>query len=298
MKVNKLTVKDKTLFKYYLSFRKHALSAYSFTNIWLWSSHYKIRWALIDGYLCVFFSDRLGTFLFLPPLGENFSSKLAHRLSSVLNELNSGSPVARIENIEKEEIGFWKQEGFKTVEKFPEYFCLQKDIAFLRGNKFKHQRASYNHFLKQNYSETLSYNKKFSGECLKLYHVWMLKRQKDYSDKIYVGMLKDSYECFKFFLKNYSGFEVKGYLVKLGRKLAGFTFGFPISQETFCVLYEVTDLTCKGLSAYIFSSFAQSLNEYKYLNIMDDSGLANLTKTKQLWKPAFLEPAYIANINR
>jgi hypothetical protein len=59
-------------------------------------------------------------------------------------------------------------------------------------------------------------------------------------------------------------------------------------------LYEITDLSIKGLAQFIFRAFAEELKNYRYLNIMDDSGLANLKKVKLSYHPERLVPAYIA----
>jgi uncharacterized protein len=65
--------------------------------------------------------------------------------------------------------------------------------------------------------------------------------------------------------------------------------------NTFCILYEITDLGIKGLAQFIFRRFSQELKGYKYINIMDDSGLENLRKTKLAYKPTRLIPAYIVS---
>ena len=50
------------------------------------------------------------------------------------------------------------------------------------------------------------------------------------------------------------------------------------------VLFEVADLKLKGISQYIFRELAKEMN-YKYINIMDDSGLDNLKRVKLSYRP-------------
>jgi len=59
-----------------------------------------------------------------------------------------------------------------------------------------------------------------------------------------------------------------------------FTFGFKLNKDTFCILYEITDLSIKGLSQFIFRQFCSELKNHRYINIMDDSGLVNLKRVK------------------
>jgi hypothetical protein len=64
--------------------------------------------------------------------------------------------------------------------------------------------------------------------------------------------------------------------------------------ETFCILYEITDLGIKGLAQFIFRRYCQELKDYKFINIMDDSGLENLRRTKLAYKPVRQVRAFIA----
>ncbi|MFZ2357354.1 MAG: phosphatidylglycerol lysyltransferase domain-containing protein, partial [Candidatus Omnitrophota bacterium] len=73
----------------------------------------------------------------------------------------------------------------------------------------------------------------------------------------------------------------------------GFSFGFKLNEHSFCILYEITDLSAKGLAQFIFREFCRQLPDYKYINIMDDSGLENLKQVKLSYHPVKLEPAYI-----
>ncbi|MCM8780616.1 MAG: hypothetical protein NC908_01655 [Candidatus Omnitrophica bacterium] len=76
--------------------------------------------------------------------------------------------------------------------------------------------------------------------------------------------------------------------------IKAFTFGFGLSPDTFCILYEITDLSIKGLAQFIFRQFVCELKKYRYINIMDDSGLDNLKQVKFSYHPRRLIPAYIA----
>ena len=105
-------------------------------------------------------------------------------------------------------------------------------------------------------------------------------------------MLEDSRVSLKESLDNYKELRLKGAVVEVGRRIKGFTFGFELNKETFCILYEITDLSVKGLAQFIFARFSQMLNDYKYINIMDDSGLDNLKRVKLSYSPRRLVSSY------
>lgn len=84
-----------------------------------------------------------------------------------------------------------------------------------------------------------------------------------------------------------------GRIVKVDKEIRAFSFGFKLNAQTFCILYEITDLQVKGLAQFIFREFCREMADYKYINIMDDSGLENLKQVKLSYHPIKLVPAYI-----
>lgn len=294
IKLNKIYLKDKKIFDKYLQASAHELSVFSFANIYLWSKLYRISWAVIDGNLCVFFTDKIGTFLYLPPLGPSLSLAAVREAFQVMRSLNFNPEISRIENIEEKDLILLKELGYKIEFKFNDYLCLRQDLVDLSGNKFKSKRASCNYFLKNNRFKVFPYSGSFKKDCFKLFDLWCSQRKENNQDRIYQGMIEDSGKCLEVALNNFTKLGLRGLVVKTGKKVKGFTFGYQINPETFCVLFEITDLKAKGLAQFIFREFSSQLKGYKHINIMDDSGLENLKKVKQSYHPVKLIPAYIA----
>lgn len=294
MKLNKLTLKDRALFRRYLALSGHELAVYSFENIFIWSSLFDIRWQVIDGNLCVFLSDAMGCFLYLSPLGENLSFEAVSEAFRVMDSRNKNREISRIENVQEDETGFYKELGYTCKEKSLDYLCRRQDLALLKGDKFKSKRASCNHFIKHNDFEYLPYSAKHKDGCLWLYDHWMQQRASNNSDCLYQGMMQDSLKSFQVLLGDFSKLDYVGRVVLIEGQPRAFTFGYRINKETFCILYEITDLTVKGLAQFIFREFCSELKGYTYINIMDDSGLESLKKVKMSYHPARLVPAYIA----
>jgi hypothetical protein len=121
----------------------------------------------------------------------------------------------------------------------------------------------------------------------------MSTRKTKSSDVVYQGMLEDSLNCLKVVLKDYSKLGLIGRVVKIENKIKAFTIGYPLNKDTFCILFEITDLSIKGLSQFIFSRFSAELKDYKYINIMDDCGLDNLKQVKSSYHPLKIIPSYI-----
>jgi hypothetical protein len=294
VKLNKFTLKDRTLFRRYLGLSGHELSVYSFENIFIWISLFDIRWQVVDGNLCVFFCDSMGCFLYFSPLGKLKSPKAVLYAFEIMDSFNKNKEISRIENVQELELGFYRDLGYTCKEKSSDYLCRRTDLAHLKGDKFKSKRASCNYFTKHSDFEYLPYSAKQKDSCLWLYEYWMHQRASNNSDLLYQGMMQDSLKSFQILLDNFPKLDYAGRVVLIDGQLRAFTFGYRINKDTFCILYEITDLTVKGLAQFIFREFCSELKDYTYINIMDDSGLDSLKKVKMSYHPVKLVPAYIA----
>lgn len=290
----KLTLKDKPLIDSCLSAEKRGLAVYSFENIYIWSGLFDIYLTELAGYLLVFFEDASGCFLYLPPLGPKKNGEVIAEAFRIMDARNGKrTSVSRIENICEEDIPSYEALGYSCVRKSCDYLCLRESIAGYRGEKFKHKRSAANHFMKHNAFEYLPFSKKDSADCLALYDLWAGQRRQKIKDRIYNSLLDDNRSALEVMLGSYGSLNMEGRVVRISGKVKAFTFGYGINSNVFAVLYEVTDLSFKGLSQFIFSRFASELT-HEYLNIMDDSGLENLRKAKLSFHPEKSIPAYIA----
>ena len=293
MHLNRLSLKDKALFDKHLSLGKHSLSVYSFANIYIWNKLFLISWVVINNNLCVFFQDKIGSFLYLEPLGRNIDSGVLKEVFKKLDSLNKNKCLSHIENIEEANLHLYRSESYEIVFKSHDYLCKRDDLASLKGNKFKSKRASFNYFTKH-------YDYKFSlltledrKACLDLYDHWSKQRESQSFDQAYKYMLKDSRVSLFQALKYYKELKYYGFAVKIDKQIRGFTFGFQLNNDTFCILYEVTDLSIKGLAQFIFCEFSKKLKNFKYINIIDDSVLQCLKKVKNSYHPEKLISSYI-----
>lgn len=292
MKLNKLSIRDRDLFNKFLTIDGHELSTYAFLNIYIWKGLFDIYWEMIDGALSVFFKDGGGCFMYLPPLAKKPKASAVEKAFAVMDGFNKNKESSRIENVEEKSLPFYKDLGYEYSRKSCDYLCKQADLAGLKGGRFKAKRASRNYFLKNYRFEYLPFAKKSEKDCLDLYAEWSENRRSKKEDYIYCGMLDDSLLSLKALLDKYDDLNIQGRVVLIKGKTKGFTFGFPLGEEAFCILYEITDLKIKGLSQFIFQKFCSELSDYEYINIMDDSGLDNLTKVKLSYHPSELAASY------
>ncbi|MDD5004999.1 MAG: phosphatidylglycerol lysyltransferase domain-containing protein [Candidatus Omnitrophica bacterium] len=284
MQFERLSLNDKLIFERFLSQRKHSLSAYAFTNIFIWRSIYDIFWAKINKSLCVFFKDRVGCFLYLPPLAKELDLKAVNKCFKIMNGFNKNPVISRIENVETKDTGFYKNSGYEVVLGSYDYVCKKDSLVNLQGNSFKSKRCAVNYFV-DNYSfKYRLYQEKDKKECLDLYSLWMKERKEKNKDRIYEKLLDDNFSVFKATLDYYNKLNFIGRIIKINNDIKAVTLGYRLNKNTFVVLFEVCDLNFKGIAQYIFREFCSELN-YKDINIMDDSGLDNLKRVKLSYRP-------------
>jgi hypothetical protein len=297
MKLNRLTLKNKKIFNRFLRLAPHELSTYAFENIYLWRGLFAIYWSIIQGNLCIFFKDKSGWFLYLPPLAKEFKPKAVKEAFHILDRFNRRKEISRIENVEEKDIPLYQDLNYKCIYKSCDYLCNRRDLVELKGNKYKPKRACFNYFMKHYKFRYLPFSLSYRNDCLRLYNLWVNKRRLKSKDRVYQYMLEDSRACLKILLRHHHHLKPVGRVVKINHEIKAFSFGFRLNKDTFCILYEITDLSIKGLAQFIFREFCRELTDYKYINIMDDSGLDNLEKVKLSYRPVKLIPAYLITRN-
>jgi len=211
-----------------------------------------------------------------------------------MDKANANRDISRIENVGQEDVDYFRALGYLCRRKYPDYLCSRSDLESLKGNKFKSQRASCNYFIKHCDCRVLKFAPGHKSACLDLFDEWARERGGRITDDLYRGMLEDSRLVIKEALSVSRRLGLEGIIVKSEGNIKGFTLGYRLNDDIFCVLYEITDLSVKGLAQFIFRRFSAELKKYTYINIMDDSGLDNLRKAKLSYKPERLIPAYIA----
>ena len=106
-------------------------------------------------------------------------------------------------------------------------------------------------------------------------------------------MLNDSQSAHRIGISSAEALGLIGRIVRIDGKIKGYTFGYPLNADTFCVLFEIADLSTKGLAQFIYREFCRELMDaYKWINAMDDSGLENLKRVKHSYYPCQLLPSY------
>ncbi len=288
----------KSLFDQYVRQQKNSLSAYSFVNVFLWKDFFTFKFEIIESNLCVFAQNEIGCFLYLPPLGNRTSPKAIEKCFALMQEINGGSGVSRIENVDKAQLPFFWTDQYSVYLKSQDYCYYRQNLTELKGNGLKDKRNLYNAFIKNHKYRFLPYKSEMEKACLDLYEAWAQDRRQSNAEEVFVQMLEDNRRVHTAALKYHTELGLTGRVVESDGKIKAYTFGYPLNEEMFCVLFEIADLEIKGLPAYIFREFCddETVRPYKFINAMDDFAMPNLQRTKLSYQPLVLVPSYTVSL--
>ncbi|MBF0386835.1 MAG: DUF2156 domain-containing protein [Candidatus Omnitrophica bacterium] len=269
--------------------RKAVLSANSLVSAFAWSDAFDFDIEECDGNVLVFARQRGAEFLYCPPLGPVISPRAVERAFA---RMKGGA--ARIEAVAEADLACFDSARYRAVEQGAEYYYERARIAALAGNGYRSKRSDYNAFHKRHRPLFRRFVPGDAPACAELFDRWLDKRRASYEDDIYRAMLVENRVVHRRMIAHAAWLGLSGRVVEVAGRMVGYTFGYPLNPETFCVALEVTAPEFKGLAAYIFREFCADteLAPYKYINAMDDFGMPGVAKAKRSWRPAFLEKVY------
>lgn len=282
--LKEIALGDRAFIEGYLKPGEHRLSAYSFAGIYIWKDFFDIRQAVFDGRLLISFKNGSGAFLYLDPWGKGAGLPAIHYIRDALK-------VTRIDNVEEDAAEKFRQAGLRVEERGREYVYLREEQAALKGGRFKSKRADINYFLNNYGFKYRPYKESDKDGAVSLLEGWAKGRQSASKDKMHNLMLEDALRYHRRAFEDYKGLGLTGRVVEVDGRLRAYSFGFELNARTFCVLLEVADLKIRGLAQFIFREFCKERKE-DFINVMDDSGLEGLRKTKLSYRPHRIESYY------
>jgi Fe-S-cluster containining protein len=279
-----------------LAMRPRALSSLAFVNMFAWQEHFSFSVENIAGAACVFASQPVGTFLYFPPLARDIPPAAVDACFEKMRRMNRGGSLTRIENVAEEELPAFDPAKYRSEERGHEYVYARSEIVRLGGNDHKSRRHEVNVFLRA-YGDRSAFRPYAPADfnaCAILFDRWLDGRVKRHDNEAYGWMLAENRAVHRLVLAHAACLGLIGRVVEIDGRIAAYSFGYALTPDTFCVLFEVADLEFKGLAAFIFSRFCadDALRCFKWINAMDDFEAPGLARAKLSWRPVRLQPVY------
>jgi hypothetical protein len=280
--------------------RDQSLAAYSPTYHYMWNGLLAYWWMELQGALCLFAQSPDGWFMPLPPIGAGSIDAPLFEAMGLLRRWNGDSPVSRVENVPSQLASKLERVGYRVTPKEPDYLYRAADLAALAGDRYKSQRALCNRFEREQSFEMDSYQVRDRQGCRALLGDWSRQKQVEGLESFGVMLLADAAPAHEVIWSQAAALRITGKVVRTRGRLCAYTFGYWLTNATFCVLLEVTDRTLPGLAQYLFRETCRTAvaEGAEYINVMDDAGLPGLRASKQAYHPAVLIPNFVAYLAR
>jgi len=198
----------------------------------------------------------------------------------------SGLGISRIEGLtekQREQAQTWQFDPRLTLS---EYVYNRQQLTGLHGDPYRAKRAEINHFLKENTVVLRPYRVKDLKACGELYELWKGQRLPSLQGEMGEKMIQASQKAHFRALQQGEDWGMDAWVVLINQRICAYTVGAALNSTTYGIYMEVTDLTIKGLSAYIFANVCRQLESYAFINTGDAEGLPRLAESKEHWHPA------------
>lgn len=282
IKLNEITLKDKDLFAEFIGQSEN--STLSFTTLFTWAFDGRIKYALVDGCLIVFFCTKNG-FLSTFPYGKGDKMSALVKSYEYIKKTQKPEFVLMTES----EAGILS-ETFSDLsvvsdEDNADYVYLTENLIELRGNKYQQKRNHLNAFLKNYEYEYVRLSQDDSNEIKQLFYKWY-NTQTNHD-------LGSSEKATMRFIDNMRDLGVVAGGIRVSGKLVAFSAGEAITDDMAHIPMEFADTDFRGAFNIINRDFCYNeWKNYKYVNREEDMGLSGMRYAKKAYNPIKMVEKY------
>lgn len=288
-----IELKDKELITSYTLNSPRRNCDLSFSNLCSWRFLYNTQFAILDGFLLLKFwaNDEL---IYMMPVGDGDLKKILNTLIEDANQEDEPLCLLGLSEeacSELEELMPGKFQ-FTTDRDYADYLYLRTDLATLSGKKFQSKRNHVNKFKRTYNYEYTAITPDRIQECIDLEAEWCKANDCDQHEGT-----GNERRALLYALHNFDELGLTGGILHVDGKIAAFTFGMPINQETFGIHVEKANTQIDGAYAMINYEFSNHLPEqYIYVNREEDLGIEGLRKAKLSYQPTIVLAKYMATL--
>lgn len=293
--IKPITPGDKPVIDSYFKKDRFMNSEFTFTNLFMWQKSYNIRYAEINGNLCIFSQhDGDPECVNLAFLKDN-ASMVVTELLKYFQEIGQ-APCIRL---------FSKEQKHIMQEVFPDMFRYEKDIdSFdyvynvqdlinLPGGKYHAKRNHINKF-KMLYSyQYHTMTPDFREDCREMFIRWCDSKRDSISN------IDEQLEAVGRLLDNWESLDIAGGCLTVDDKMVAFSFGEVLCYpESIVVIHlEHADTDYQGSFPMINQQFLEhQWSDFKLVNREEDMGLEGLRKAKKSYHPTLMTEKYIVTL--
>ena len=168
------------------------------------------------------------------------------------------------------------------------YIYLRSNLASVTGGKLKAKRNHVNRFRIEHPDYIYRpLSPDLFDECRRLQSLW--REERGDSNPIYGDTISAEQHVIDTMFNNWDYLGMIGGSIFVDGKMVAFSFGAPLTTDTFDVCVEKADRNIEGAFAIINQQFAAHLpDEFIYINREEDMGISGLRKAKLSYHPEIL----------
>ncbi len=290
-----ITLDDKAVIDSYFKSERFLHSDFTFTNMFIWQPSYNIRYAELDGNLCIFskHSNQPESVSL-----TTFSGDISKAVPKLLDYFKSIESPAIIRLFGEEQKELFK-ELFPDMFRFErdtdnfDYVYQTKDLISLSGSKYHAKRNHINKFKSLYDFSYITLTPEWRECCKNMFARWCDTKRDSISN------IDDQLCAVSQLLDNWESLEVVGGGLVVGDELVAFSFGEVLCYpESIAVIHlEHADTDFQGSFSMINQQFLEhQWSDFKFINREEDMGLEGLRKAKKSYHPILMTKKYIAKL--
>ena len=271
------------------------LAAYSAVYHYMGNALMTYWWIELEGALCLFIQSPDGWFMPLPPLTGGSPDAPVAAAFDFMRRQNGASPVSRIENVSALLAAQLQPLGYRLMPKEPDYLYRVEELAALAGDRFKSQRALCNRIERMAEVAVTAYGLSDRRDCRSLLLEWQEQKRSASLESLGRLLLEDAPAVHEVIWSHAAELGLVGTVIRIGGRVKGYTFGYWLTPDTWCVLLEIADRSVPGLAQYMFRESCRraSAQGAVFVNTMDDAGLQGLRASKQTYHPVAMVENFV-----
>ena len=288
-----IRLEDKSIFEDFLAGSPPEISEYTFTNLFIWHSHYRLRWSLWDDCICILAHPEKGQPFFLPPLTTAHVLERTDAMLYHLQRQGSTPAVHRMpEDLVKKFLSETNHLEIVLDRDHCDYVYRTEDLIKLEGNRFHGKRNHINKFKKVHDYHYTSLSPDLVEACLALESEWCNLKHCE----LIPGLLGEERAIYQA-LHNMDRLNFKGGVIHINGTVEAFALGEQLNPRTAVIHIEKANPAFDGLYQLINQEFcAHEWKDIAYVNREQDLGEEGLRKAKLSYHPHHLLNKYTVTL--
>jgi hypothetical protein len=285
-----LALADREIIRNLLWAYQPETSELTFTNLWMWQSHYGYQWCLDQDRLLVVSTAAAHQAWALPPVGPPPRVDLCRQVLVWLKDA-FGTPDPAIERADPRLVAELEGHPEFVVEPsrdHSDYVYRSDYLIELAGGKYHTQRNHINSLSRSYRYRYEPLREEYLSACLYLCARWCQVKKCD-EDLSLLG----EWEAIGEVLANYPALGLQGGVILIDDRVQAFSCGELLNQDTAVIHLEKADPELRGLYAVINQQFTrEAWAGVPFINREQDLGEPGLRKAKLSYHPHHLVEKY------